>query len=466
MGSYTVPSTIRRIVIIGAGPTGIAFAKFLLAEKTFDQIDIFEQRTRVGGVWNWSEPRLSKHIPIPQTDPRYGQQQGLMCYAEKPFSEDDPLFPSHERVLEYLDEYAGGIKHLISFQHQVEDIRRENEAWSLRVRDLETGNASGRHFDAIVVANGHYTVPNVPAIDGLKAWEQAYPGSVIHSKAYRRPEDYLDKKVLVVGNKASGLDISYQIAQKAQKPVLMSARSPSALSAGTPPDWRRDIEEVVEFLPPAQHNRAVRCRSGHIEEGIDAVVFCTGYFYSLPMLSNIQPPLVTDGLRIRGLFKDLFHIQHPSLVLPVINTMVLPFSLAENQAAVVARVWAGRLELPSKDVMRRWEADTIEANGPGKYFHLKRFPDDVAQLNELYDWAKSANAVHGLENDGEGKLGSRRSREMVWIRSQFASIKSAFNAKGEQRKSIRELSELGFDYEDWLRTSTEEDRQMFTTALC
>jgi hypothetical protein len=389
-----------------------------------------------------------------------------MCYAEKSFSENDPLFPSHQRVLEYLDEYAGEIKDLISFQHHVEDIRRDNEAWSLRVRDLETGNATIRSFDAVVVANGHYTVPNIPAIEGLEEWTEANPGSVTHSKAYRRPEDYSNKKVLVVGNKASGLDISYQIAQTAQKPVLLSARSPSAFGAGAPPDWRRDIEEVVEFLPSAKHNRAVRCRSGHIEEGIDAVVFCTGYFYSLPMLSNIKPPLVTDGLRIRGLFKDLFHIEHPSLVLPVINTMVIPFPLAENQAAVVARVWAGRLELPSKDVMQRWEADTVKANGPGKYFHLKRFPDDVAQLNELYDWAKSADAVHGLENGGEGKLGSRRSREMVWIRSQFASIKTAFNAKGEQRKSVKELSELGFDYEDWLRTSTEEDCEMFTKALC
>ena len=45
---------IKRICIIGAGPSSIAALKHLLAEHYFTQIDIFEQRSRLGGVWDYS----------------------------------------------------------------------------------------------------------------------------------------------------------------------------------------------------------------------------------------------------------------------------------------------------------------------------------------------------------------------------------------------------------------------------
>lgn len=56
MGSVTKPNgsfNIKKIAIIGAGPAGLAAAKYLLAEG-FQSLDIFEQRTEVGGVWNYN----------------------------------------------------------------------------------------------------------------------------------------------------------------------------------------------------------------------------------------------------------------------------------------------------------------------------------------------------------------------------------------------------------------------------
>ena len=48
-------------------------------------------------------------------------------------------------------------------------------------------------YDAVVVASGHYAVPFIPVIPGLKEFAARYPGSVEHTKYYRGPEKYRGK---------------------------------------------------------------------------------------------------------------------------------------------------------------------------------------------------------------------------------------------------------------------------------
>jgi cation diffusion facilitator CzcD-associated flavoprotein CzcO len=451
----------------------------------FSRIQIYEQRDRVGGIWNLcSDPERSRRIPIPQTDPRYGHHRHrasvdnddgedvggeslefesplydyletnipkpLMAYSEKPFDDDLPLFPSWEQTLRYIEEYAEDVKHLIKFRHQVCDVNLVSrsseglERWKVEVQDLSNGDVSNEFYDAVIVANGHYTIPSVPFIKGLEAWNRKHPGSIIHSKAYRKPEDYRGKKVLVIGNSASGLDIAYQVGQECKQPVLLSSRSVSAFGSVPQAAWRKDVDEVVEFMPA---KRAVRFQSGGIESDIDAVIFATGYFYSYPFLSNIHPPVVTDGLRVQNVYYHLFNIDHPTIVFPVINLKVIPFPLAENQAAVVSRIFSGRLDLPSKREMRRWEENNIKEKGNGKYFHLMRFPEDCAQINDLHEWALMASKKEGLENDGNGKLGTAWHEKQVLMRSKFGEIKGKYVSRGAERVRATSIEQLGFAFD-------------------
>ncbi|OQU96976.1 hypothetical protein CLAIMM_02981 [Cladophialophora immunda] len=512
MGDAGPAWPVSRIAIIGAGPVGVSCAKYLLAEKAFATIDIYEQRGRVGGIWNLSLPDRSKRIPIPQVNPRYGQQsppehrnQGggkgtgdapepsdslefesplydyletnipkqLMAFSDKPFPEEEPLFPSHEAVLRYLDDYADEVRGLIRFNTAVQDVRpiegRENgrEKWDLTAQDLTTREVVRNVYDAVVVANGHYTVPYVPDIRGVADWNSAYPGTIIHSKAYRRPENYRDKKVVVIGNSASGLDIAAQIGKYCRKPVLLSSRSVSAFGVLPGGGYREDVDEIVEFLSPEHEMfRAVRFKSGRVEKDIDAVVFATGYFYSYPFLSSVLPPLVTDGFRARGTYQHLFSINHPTLAFPVINLKVIPFPLSQNQAAVVARVWSGRLDLPSTAEMRNWEQGTVDRKGDGKYFHVQKFPEDAAQINQLYAWALQAKKKDGLGNDGAGKLGTRWDQRQVWMRSRFPDIKAAYTERGEARTRVKIIEELGFDFAKWREQAEGKDLEMFERAGC
>lgn len=74
-------------------------------------------------------------------------------------------------------------------------------------------SSSTRVFDAVVVANGHYSVPRFPQLPGLAE----FPGLVMHAHNYRRPERFGGQTVVLVGASSSGVDIAEEIAASGAK---------------------------------------------------------------------------------------------------------------------------------------------------------------------------------------------------------------------------------------------------------
>ena len=451
--------------------------RYLLAEDCFDVIDIFEQQASFGGVWNYSNDPIGA-IDIPQTHPHQaldepiwqsvsdqngiskGARQatfvspmyerletniphGIMKFSDMPSLEDHQLFPSRETVTQYLEDYGKDVRHLVSFQTQVIEINQTQPgAHQVRLKDLQTETIYEKTYDAVVVANGHYTVPSVPNIKGITEWNQVNPGFISHSKFYRRPGPFANKKVMVVGNAASGTDIASQIGAVCKHPLLMSQRSDSYLAFTT--GYKEIVPEIVEFLPDTQGTRAVRFANDRVEEYFDAILFATGYYYSFPFLPSLKPKVISTGERVQHLYKHLFYIDDPTIAFMGLPSKIVPFRTVEGQGAVVARVWAGRLQLPSKLEMSKWEEQVIAEHGAGKAFHVLPFPEDFEYYNELVDWAMHATGQGG-------KLPVRWSAKETWARERFPAIKKAFADKGDARHSIKTLEELGFDYDAWLK---------------
>lgn len=451
--------------------------RYLLAENRFDTIDIFDQQVSFGGVWNYSNDAIGA-IDIPQTNPfqslddpiwhsvsdqngvANGSQQStfvspmyerletniphsIMKFSDMPSLEDHQLFPSREVVTQYLEDYGEEVRHLVSFQTQVIDVCQTRPgAHQVQLRNLQTDRVYEKIYDAIVMANGHYTVPSLPNIKGIKAWNLANPGVISHTKYYRRPGPFADKKVIVVGNAASGTDIASQIGAVSKPPLLISQRSESILAFAA--GYKVNVPEIVEFLPDFQGTRAVRFADGRVEENVDAILFATGYLYSFPFLSSLESKLISTGERVQHLYKHLFYIDDPTIAFIGLPSKIIPFRTNEGQAAVVARVWADRLKLPSKREMSRWEEDTIAERGAGKAFHVLPFPKDFDYHNELVDWAARATGRGG-------KMPLRWSAKERWARERFPAIKKAFADKGDARHGIKTLRDLGFDYDAWLR---------------
>lgn len=442
----------RTVAIIGAGPSGIIAAKYLRAEKAFDKIVLFEQRSRLGGIWNHTpEDREEDLFSVPQTDPRGKNQdpiwrersqsshsqegkdnqigvtreasflspvydrletnipRGLMGFQDLDWPAESQLFPTHQTVLQYIETYGQDVKPLVRFETQVTNVAPVDNTeatgkWHVRTRNLRSNEEQDHTYDAVIVANGHFIVPYIPDIPGIRDWNKRYKGAITHSKYFRTPEAYTGKKVIVVGNSASGLDISAQIAQHSAHPLLWSSKSVSMFAAASPsktPDpLRRELPPIATFLP---QTRGVAFEDGTEEHDIDAVVFATGYFYSLPFLSGLKPAVISDGTHVQHTYQHLFYAPRPTLSFLALNQRVIPFPLAEAQSAVVARVYAGRLPLPPQSEMQDWEETAERENGSGKTFHVLPFPKDAEYINEMSRWAMSARRREGLENDGRGK---------------------------------------------------------------
>ncbi|KAK7398374.1 monooxygenase [Neonectria punicea] len=454
---------VARIAIIGAGPSGLAAAKYFLAEKKFSKIQLFEQRATPGGVWNYTPLVREQGFTVPRTQPSSLPDQAiwpkeggevefmspiydlletnipnsLMCYSDTEFPQGSPLFPKHSAVLQYFKEYAEELTPYISYRMQVLNVEKPasqpNGPWQVELLDLRANKTTKTEFDAVVVASGHYNDPFIPHITGLVEFDKAYPGALSHSKFYRRPNDYRDKKVIVVGNSASGVD------------------------ADTP--WAEYVPEIVEFLP---EQRGVRFANGRVELDIDSVVFCTGFHYSYPFLKNVQPAIVVpSGSHADHLWEHILYTSDPTLAFLSVPQRIVPLPISEAQSAVIGRIWSGRLSPPSKTEMDAWVDDQHKVKGEGKAIHVMASAEDVDYLNRLHHLSGTATKAPalGLENDGEGKRPPYWGLETRWVRERVPKIKLASRAVGERRHELRTLKDLGFDYEEWKKSAAAEGSQ-------
>jgi cation diffusion facilitator CzcD-associated flavoprotein CzcO len=493
----------KSIAIVGAGPSGVAAAKYLLAEKAFDKITLFEQRSKPGGIWTYTPDHIDEDLfTIPQVNP-HGKNQdvsrgthqnsksngtipsakqintsfvspmyqdletniprGLMGFQGLDWPEDTQLFPTHETVLEYIEDYGKDVQHLVHYSTQVTNAeptsKSPDSTWRVHTRNFATSEEQDLEFDALIVANGHFIVPYVPDIHGIRAWNAKFPDAITHSKYYRRAETYQAKKVIVVGNSASGADISNQIAPHCRIPLLWSSRSTSLFSAthGSADEKRRSVPPIKRFIAETQ---GVEFEDGSVEENIDAVVFATGYFYSFPFLQNVKPDLITDGSHVNHTYQHLFYAPQPTLSFLTLNQRVIPFPIAEAQASVLARVYSGRLGLPSREQMRGWESSVIGEMGDGRNFHLLPYPKDGNYLNEMSRWALSAAPKEGLENGGQGKVPPIWGEWEFWARENFPAIRRAFGELGERRHQVRSIGEVGFSFEEWKEEKARGEGKM------
>jgi cation diffusion facilitator CzcD-associated flavoprotein CzcO len=187
----------RRYCIIGAGYAGLGVAKaFKDAGIAFDW---FERNEELGG--NWLDGVYDSTHIISSRD--------TTAYDDFPMPDGYPDFPSRDQVLAYLNSYADsfGLRPLISFGTEVEQVEpldeRGLDGWRVGLSDGRT-----REYAGLVIANGHH-------------WDKRYPdypgdfaGREIHSKDYKKVDDFDGRRVLVVGAGNSGCDIAVEAARE------------------------------------------------------------------------------------------------------------------------------------------------------------------------------------------------------------------------------------------------------------
>jgi hypothetical protein len=215
---------IRRIAVIGAGPSGIAAVKNL-RDAGFEEITCFDRNDAVGG--NWLYRPESSHSSVFETT-HIISSKTLSQYHDYPMPSWYPDYPSHSQLAAYFQAYADhfGVTFAVRFGSEV--VRAEpleGDRWSLHIR---TANGDvHEEFDALVVANGHHWKPRLPEYPGH------FDGEFLHSHDYKRAAPFADRRVLVIGGGNSACDVAVETAR---------------VTARTDISWRRGYYVVPKFL--------------------------------------------------------------------------------------------------------------------------------------------------------------------------------------------------------------------------
>eukprot|EP01043_Picozoa_sp_COSAG02_P043226 COSAG02_NODE_3747_length_6292_cov_3.278379_4_plen_430_part_00 len=357
--------TRRHVAVIGAGAAGLCTAKSLLSHG--HTVEIFETQSEVGGTWVLREPpaESSLYESLETNTPKH-----KTAFPGVPFDDALPVRVPHADVLRYLERYALDVLSLIHFRSKVERIHPlRADQWELLVK----GERHPRHFGAVAVCNGHYSVPYVPSLYA----DANAAGRVIHSHDYRRPDKFAGKRVMVVGAAGSANDIAPEIATvaseviRAHKSYATRTSDAEASPTATPDtpshlDSRHHISEGreadsdsatnIRYLPePVAVSATGSIRfapnaAGLIAaEQVDLIVLATGYKYRFDFLRESGLLQDTNERSVRPLYRHVFHIDHPSLAFVGLPFKVIPWVLFYIQAEWVARVWASRSASRLKD---------------------------------------------------------------------------------------------------------------------
>lgn len=191
-------------------PPGISDFESLAARTADAPLEIPEQlpcRTPVV-----SQPRFTDSPVYPGLETNV--DAGAMSFSQEPIPTvrsqwsierhgHDTPFRHHSVIRQYIENlfvrkgYHGLVQYNTTVERAVKD--QSSGKWTLTLRRTESEGDNQfdywweEVFDAVVVASGHYAVPYIPAISGLKEFAARFPGSVEHTKHYRVPEKYRGK---------------------------------------------------------------------------------------------------------------------------------------------------------------------------------------------------------------------------------------------------------------------------------
>lgn len=237
------PNIGDRIAVIGGGPSGIIVAKELL-EAGLEPV-VIEQSEGLGGQWRAGACH-SRVWP----GMRANTSGAMTRFSERPLPEDWPLFPRAEDVGAELVAYAraAGLPARTRLGCRVIAVRETAGGWELEIEQCLDGTVVREAFAGVVACSGRFAQPREP--QELRH-ELAPRVGVLHAGAYRGRDAFRGRRVLVVGNSISGLEIASDLAMDPSIAVVSSARRPRwilpKLARGVPADqeWFTAFAELL-----------------------------------------------------------------------------------------------------------------------------------------------------------------------------------------------------------------------------
>lgn len=349
---------MTRVAIIGAGPCGTAQLRaFATAEENgadIPEIVCFEKQDDLGGLWNytWRTGLDEYGEPVHCSMYRYLWSNGpkeCLEFADYTFEEHFgrliASYPPRAVLADYIRGRVekAGVRPYIRFNTAVRSVvySEGTGRFTLTAHDLKNDTVSVEEFDYVVVATGHFSVPNAPHFDGF----DTFNGRVLHAHDFRDALEFKDKDILLIGTSYSAEDIGSQCYKYGARSITGSYRT-APMGFHWPDNWRE-----VPLLTGVRGNTAT-FKDGATRE-VDAIILCTGYLHHFPFLPDDLRLKTDNRLWPLNLYKGVIWEDNPKLMYLGMQDQFYTFNMFDAQAWYARDHILGRLSLPPAGEMRK-----------------------------------------------------------------------------------------------------------------
>jgi hypothetical protein len=242
---------MTHVAIIGAGPGGLAAARWLKSRGF--QPEIFESHSDIGGQWNHTNPN-SGVWPQMRTNT-------YLCtthFSDLDYPEGTAIFPRNQEVLQHLRDFSCAF-----------DLTETLHTGMTLTRLERTGTGYQLTFDSpdgprqieashVVVATGRYNHPTIPDVPGLDSFSGRL--GVTHAFRYKDPERYRGARVIVAGGAISALEVASDLAMLGAASVHLAQRRQRyvmpKMVRGVPFEYYGFTYASANTSPPADETEA------------------------------------------------------------------------------------------------------------------------------------------------------------------------------------------------------------------
>ena len=344
-----------RVAVIGAGPSGLAqlraFQSAAAKGESIPEVVCFEKQDNWGGLWNytWRTGLDEYGEPVHGSMYRYlwsnGPKEGLEFadYSfEEHFGKQIASYPPRAVLFDYIQGRLekADVRKWIRFRTPVRWVEEDKASGKFNVisHDLVNDTQQTEQFDHVIVANGHFSTPNVPQFDGF----DTFSGRVLHAHDFRDALEFKDKDVLIIGTSYSAEDIGSQCWKYGCKTVTVSHRT-APMGYKWPDNWQE-----VPLLQKIDKDTA------HFKDGtskkVDVVILCTGYQHHFPFMAENLTLHTANRLATADLYKGVVFNNNPALMYLGMQDQWYTFNMFDAQAWYARDVIMGKIALPDETV--------------------------------------------------------------------------------------------------------------------
>ncbi|MCJ1260534.1 hypothetical protein MMC22_000395 [Lobaria immixta] len=259
------PQRKLKVVVIGAGASGLLLAYKL--QRHFDDLDlkVFEKNPAVSGTW------------FENTYPGCACDVPAHCYtwSFEPKTDWSSIYAGSPEIRQYFTDFCTRheLQKYIELEHQVlSAVWSEDDAqWQVNVEDLRTNTRRQTTAHVLINASGILNKWKWPLIPGL----HSFKGRLLHSAAWEKTVELSDKTVGLIGNGSSGVQILPAIKSQVQK-LFHFVRQPTWIPPpiGEGDESRRYTgEEIQSFASEPDRHLNLRRKIEHrLNGGFDIFI--------------------------------------------------------------------------------------------------------------------------------------------------------------------------------------------------